>query len=159
LSGRTYARVYHDLVDDPKFSRVYGNDAAFGTWLRMLLLADTMYPSSAPLPRSNSSVRLLIEVGLIQERPGNRYIVSGLEAERERRSTIGRNAVAVRWNNERNANDVLAEQSRTEQNKAGSGANARNGARPDTFMGWKGKGLHDGRHGPECAVCLPLVKS
>jgi hypothetical protein len=151
LSGRTYARVYHDLVDDPKFSRVYGNDAALGTWLRMLLVADAMYPISAPLPRSNSSVRLLIEVGLVEERPGGRYIVHGLEAERERRSTIGRNAVAVRWNNERNTNVVPTEQSKAEHNKS-NGANAPE--QPGSFMGWRGKGLHDGRH-PNCIVCHP----
>lgn len=34
-------------------------------------------------------------------------------------------------------------------------------ARPkaDNFMGWGGKGLHDGRHGPECSVCAPLLQS
>ncbi len=26
-----------------------------------------------------------------------------------------------------------------------------------TFMGWRGKGMHDGRHGASCAVCAPLV--
>lgn len=26
------------------------------------------------------------------------------------------------------------------------------------FMGWGGKGLHDGRHGKSCAVCTPLVR-
>jgi hypothetical protein len=27
----------------------------------------------------------------------------------------------------------------------------------ETFMGWRGKGLHDGRHGPSCQVCAPLL--
>lgn len=27
----------------------------------------------------------------------------------------------------------------------------------DNFMGWRGKGLHDGHHGPECSVCAPLL--
>lgn len=28
---------------------------------------------------------------------------------------------------------------------------------PETFMGWGGKGLHDGRHGSTCSVCAPLL--
>lgn len=28
----------------------------------------------------------------------------------------------------------------------------------DTFMSWRGKGLHDGRH-PDCAVCAPIRKA
>lgn len=29
--------------------------------------------------------------------------------------------------------------------------------KPDTFMSWGGKGLHDGRHGKGCSVCAPLL--
>jgi hypothetical protein len=29
------------------------------------------------------------------------------------------------------------------------------GAAPVTMMGWRGKGFHDGRHGPNCMVCHP----
>lgn len=32
---------------------------------------------------------------------------------------------------------------------------AANGTPPSTFMGWGGKGLHDGRHGRTCIVCFP----
>src|SRR5687767_5883643 len=123
MSDRTYARVYHEIVDDPRFERVYGNDAALGTWLRMLLVADAVYPQSAPMPRRNSQVALLLRVGLIEERPGNRYIVHGLEAERERRSASSRIGAVKRWQSERNANAMpsKAEQSKEEQS---SGANA-----------------------------------
>jgi len=146
LTGRTYSRVYHEIVDDPKFQGVYYDNDTLATWLRMLLVADAMYPHSAPLPRRNRSVRLLIEVGLIAERPNNRYVIAGLEAERERRSDAGRNAAAARW-------ALPVEQSKDEKNKAGSIAS--NGAPPTTFMGWKGAGLHDGRHGATCSVCHP----
>jgi hypothetical protein len=123
VTERTYARVYHEIVDDPRFERIYGNDAALGTWLRMLLVADAVYPQSAPMPRRNSSVTLLLRVGLIEERPNNRYAVHGLQAERERRAASSRIGAVKRWDNERNAKAMpsKAEQSREEQS---SGANA-----------------------------------
>ena len=147
---RTYARVYHGIVDDPRFDRVYDNDAALAQWLRMLLIADALYPTSAPMPRRNSAVTLLIESGLVEERPGNRYVIHGLEAERERRSASARIGAAVRWDSERNANAMLAEHSKAEQNKS-NGANA-----PETFMGYRPKAReHFGQH-PDCHICAPL---
>jgi hypothetical protein len=131
---RTYARVYHEIVDDPKFRRVYHDDAALGTWLRMLLIADQMYPNSAPMPEETPSVAMLLRAGLITKRPGNRYIVTGLEREREMRSQYGRNAAAVRWHSGSNASK--AEQSKAEQ-------------------GMLRGGQHDGRHGETCVVCYP----
>jgi len=47
----------------------------------------------------------------------------------------------------------------------GSGDNSGDGAPsrapdgtypPATYMGWRGKGLHDGRHGRSCMVCFPV---
>jgi len=159
MADRPYSRVYFEIVGHPRFERVYRNPHALGTWLQMLLTADAMYPMTPAMPPRNPTVRLLIDAGLVEERPANCYSMRGLEAERERRSAIGRNAVAVRWNNERTTNVIPAKTSIDEHNKAGS-ANAQNGAPPPTFMGWSGKGLHDGRH-PDCAVCAPLraVKS
>ena len=130
MKPRTYCRVYHEIVDDPKFRRVYHDDAALATWLRMLLVADAMYPASAPMPEITNAVQVLIRSGLIQKRPGNRYIVTGLEREREMRSHSARNAAAVRWQSERNASK--AEQSKAEQSKA-----------------------HLGQH-DNCLVCEPL---
>jgi hypothetical protein len=98
----------------------------------MLLIADAMYPASAPMPEKTASVRILLRAGLIQERPANRYIVTGLEREREMRSQYGRNAAAVRWQSGSNASK--AEQSRAKQGAA-----------------------HDGRHGASCLVCRPLL--
>jgi hypothetical protein len=130
MTARTYARVYHEIVDDPKFRRVYHDSAALGTWLRMLLIADQMYPNTAPMPEETDEVRLLIRCGLITKRPGNRYIVTGLEREREMRSQYGRNAAAVRWQSGSNA-------SKAKQSKA--------------------KQEHDGKHGVSCLVCRPLL--
>lgn len=147
---RNYARVYFEIVEHPRFERVYGNPSALGTWLQMLLTADAMYPMTPPMPPRTPTVRLLIDAGLVIERPGNRYSIRGLEAERERRSSVGRNAAAVRHGSERNANALLAKQSKEEQN---SGANA-----PATMMGFRPKaGYHDGSH-PNCGPCAPLRK-
>jgi hypothetical protein len=137
VTARTYCRVYHEIVDDPKFRRIYHDDAALGTWLRMLLIADQMYPNSAPMPEQTESVDLLLRAGLIKKRPGNRYIVTGLEREREMRSQYGRNAAAVRWQSGSNASK--AEQSKAEQEQGI----------------WKGRGVHDGRCGSDCIVCFP----
>ncbi len=156
MTARTYSRVYQDLVDDPKFARVYGNDAALAAWLRMLLIADAMWPASAPMPRRNSAVTLLIDSGLIEERPGNRYVIKGLQAERERRASSGRIGAAVRWQSERNAT-AMPRRDETSIEKTSNGANASK-ARPNGggFMAWKPKpGLHDGSH-PDCTVCEPL---
>jgi hypothetical protein len=146
-----YARVYHSIVDDPKFERVYGNDKALATWLRMLLVADAMYPTSAPMPHRNPTVQLLIDVGLVVEKSGNRYAIKGLQAERERRSASARNAAAVRWQSKGNA-DAMPR--RDEQSKDEHTASQANGTSP--FMGWRSKpGTHSGQH-PDCAVCAPL---
>ena len=137
VKQRTYCRVYHEIVDDPKFRRVYYDDAALGTWLRMLLMADQMYPNSAPMPEETPQVAMLLRCGLIKRRPGNRYIVTGLEREREMRSQYGRNAAAVRWQSGSNAS--RAEQSKAEQEQG--------------LL--RGNGTHDGRHGNTCLVCFP----
>lgn len=151
MTSGPYARVYHSIVDDPKFRRVYDDDAALSTWLRLLLVADAMYPASAPMPAMTPAVQLLLKVGLIKRRPGNRYIVTGLQAEREKRSENGRNAAALRWHRERNANPVLPDQSKA---KTSNGATASN--EPVTLMGFRPKpGTHAGQHS-ECTVCAPL---
>jgi len=158
-----YSKVYYSIVDDPQFARVY-DTPTLATWLRMLLLADAMYPASAPIGRRNPDVKLLIEVGLVVEKSGNRYTMRGLEAERERRSDAARNAAAMRWQSVRNAETMpsRAEQSRVEQ---GNGQSP-----PQSFMGWKQKQyerlpgeaanpVHDGRHPVTCTVCHPLPRA
>lgn len=154
MTDRPYSRVYWSIVDDPMFERVYDNDHALATWLRMLLLADAMYPASAPMTSRNPTVRLLIDCGLVIPKPGNRYSIRGLDAERERRSAIGRNAAAVRYQRERTAN-AMPRRDETSKDETSNGANA-----PESgpFMGFRPKpkpGSHEGQH-PNCGVCEPL---
>ena len=132
---RPYSRIYHEIADHPRFSGVYANDAALGAWLRMLLIADALWPTSAPMPRKNPTVRLLIECGLVIEKPGDRYTIRGLDAERERRSSIGRNAADKRWQSERNAN-AMPRRDETSKDKTSNGANA---PAPGVFMGMRPK--------------------
>jgi hypothetical protein len=153
VTDRPYSRIYHQIVDDPDFDRVYGNRTALGAWLQMLLTADAMYPASAPMPPRDPTVRLLIASGLIIERPGNRYSVKGLQAERERRSATARNAAAVRWHSKGNA-DAMPRRDETSRDKTSIGANAPT----EPFMGFRPKsapGSHDGQHGETCMVCFP----
>ena len=118
-----YSRVYHSIVDDPMFEKVFDNDRALAQWLRMLLVADAFWPNSAPMTHRNPTVRLLIDVGLVIPRSGNRYTMRGLEAERERRSASARNAAAVRWQSDRNAIAMPRRDETRIEEKRGSHAN------------------------------------
>ena len=157
---RNYARVYYEIVDHPRFERVYGNPSALGTWLQMLLTADAMWPMTPPMPPRTPTVRLLIDVGLVIEKSGNRYSLRGLEAERERRSAVGRNAALVRHGSERTA-DGLPSRAEQSTEKTSNGANA---PVPGTFMGMRPKAtasLDDIRRQDEeawskCADCGKL---
>jgi hypothetical protein len=91
MSGR-YARVYHDLMDDPKFEAVYPDDHRFALWVRLLMAADASYPSPPTIPRrvNGSALAHLVGVGLIDLVPGDRYKVHGLARERADGARIGR---------------------------------------------------------------------
>jgi hypothetical protein len=131
---RNYARVYYEIVDHPRFERVYQNPSALGVWLQLLLTADAMYPMNPPMPSRNPTVRLLIASGLVIEKPGNRYSIRGLEAERERRSAVGRNASRVRHGSERNASGVPSKAEQRTDEKIGADAHI-----PGTFLGFRPK--------------------
>jgi hypothetical protein len=111
VSDGEYARVYHAIVDDPKFVTVYDVDAALATWLRLLIIADQAWPSSAILPGNakQRTVKLLADAGLVDLQPGWRYRIHGLDAEREARSEKARNAAAKRWHSESSATASGAE--------------------------------------------------
>jgi hypothetical protein len=89
------------------------------------------------MPARTKAVKLLIEVGLIVEQPGNRYVVKGLASEREKRSQSGRNAAAVRWH---------------------SGPNASRDETRQDEQGLRNVPVHDGRHA-DCLVCAPMRKA
>ena len=156
---RTYTRVYWSIVDDPAFERVFDNPHALGVWLRMLLIADAMWPATAPMPPRNPSVRLLIASSLVIERPRNRYTIRGLDAERERRSGKARDAAAMRWQSERNADGMpsRAEPSLAKQPNANASNFMRMRQRETVPADPHDRPVpkHDGRHGRSCLACFP----
>lgn len=87
-----YSRIYWSVADDPKFLNVYDDDAAFALWLRLLMAADALWPAPAPLPRSARPKPLakLVDAGIIDLMPGDRYRVHGLDSERNRRATAAK---------------------------------------------------------------------
>ena len=119
-TGATYVRVYHTIVDDERFAEVFHNPVRLGTWLQLLLLADAMYPASAPMPSyaNRPAVKVLVDCGLIEIAEHGQYRVHGLAPERAKRSQIGRNGAAVRWQSDGNA---IGMHSRAEPSKAEQG--------------------------------------
>jgi hypothetical protein len=93
-----YVRVYYRIMDDPKFADVYDDSATLGTWLKLLIHADAIYPTAATLPQGVklALVERLVSAGLVDLLPSHRYRMHGLAAEREQRSEHGRKAALVR---------------------------------------------------------------
>jgi hypothetical protein len=112
-----YVRVYYTILDDPKFESVSGNVAMLGTWLRLLMTADAVWPASADIPvgLSPSKVRVLADCGLVDLMPSHRYRIHGLDSERNARSNAGRIGAAMRWHSEGNADPMP---SKAEHSKA-----------------------------------------
>ncbi len=82
-----YSRVYWSIRDDAKFAAILGDDHHLAAWLRLLIAADMAYPASADLPATarRSSVKALVDAGLVDLVPGGMFRIHGLDAERERR--------------------------------------------------------------------------
>jgi hypothetical protein len=106
--GRRYVRVYYSIVNDDRFAAIYHDARHLGTWLQLLLVADAMYPADSPLPAyiHRASVRVLVEAGLVEERPHQHFRLHGLASERALRSQSARNANAVRWESVRSAKGI-----------------------------------------------------
>lgn len=98
-SDGEYVRVYQSVVDDPRFAGIFEDDHHFATWVRLLMIAEKAWPSSAILPRSarKASIRALEEAGIIELAAGDRYRIHGLDPERQRRSDHARTAAEARW--------------------------------------------------------------
>jgi hypothetical protein len=82
------------------------DDALLGAWVRLLIVADAVYPAAPPVPRaiSDSALATLTEAGRIQRLPGDFYRVPAVNEERRagsERGRIGGLASAVRAERER----------------------------------------------------------
>jgi hypothetical protein len=119
-TGAGYVRVYHTIVDDERFADVFHSPVRLGTWLQLLLLADALYPASAPLPpyANRQAVKALVDCGLIELADHGQYRVHGLASERAKRSQTGRNGAAMRWHSDGTAESMHP---RAEPNRAEPG--------------------------------------
>ena len=146
VADNPYTRVYHSIVDDPKFAAIYDDDHRLATWLRLLIVAEQAYPASANIPTGThrASVAALADCGLIDLGTGSRYRVHGLASERDMRSQSARNAAAVRWHSNGNTGGMLDETRRDEhrQDKTSQGVKPSGGG---SRINGGGKPLDDER--------------
>jgi hypothetical protein len=101
---RPFVRVYHeDLMRD--YPAVYSDDQALALWLRLLVIADKMWPSLPELPRSarGRGMVLLTQAKLVTLVPPNYYRIRGYESERQSRQDAARIGAAKRWHGKGNA--------------------------------------------------------
>lgn len=114
-SDRHYVRVYHDdLMRD--YPGAWSDDTALATWLRLLVIADKMWPALAELPRSvrPRALRALVAAGLVELVGAHGYRIRGLDAERSQRRDAARNAAASRWHGAESMPNTESEPSHTD---------------------------------------------
>ncbi len=94
-----YARIYQSIWTDPRFETIIDSDLRLGTWVRLLLLAEAAWPQDAAVPQtiSQRALNALETCGLVELKRAGMYRIHGLDAERQRRSEHGREAVKRRW--------------------------------------------------------------
>ena len=82
-----YSRVYWIVRRDPRLATIYGNDANFAAWTRLLIAADMAWPAPADIPASTkrAALKALEDAGVIEIIPGGLFRFHGLDAERGRR--------------------------------------------------------------------------
>ena len=103
MADRKFARLYYDQFME-EFGDIYADDAALSAWIRMLVLAEKMWPIHPEVPRAvkQSALRKLIDADLIRVR-GETYSVRGYDAERRQRAKASRIGAAARWSANGNA--------------------------------------------------------
>jgi hypothetical protein len=103
-----YSRLYWSVMDDDKFDGIRDDARLFGSWALLLVVADMAWPAPAYVPPtvSRSSMRRLVDCGLVDALPGHRFRLHGLDKERGLRSDAARIAAAVRWHPTSNADDM-----------------------------------------------------
>lgn len=99
MTDGPYVRVYAAILTDEKFADVIFDDQALAWWLRLLIAADTAFPTPVMLPRAvpDEVVRKLADRQIIDLLPNDLFTVHGLAAERELRAKRGRAGADARW--------------------------------------------------------------
>lgn len=132
MASGPYSRVYWSVIDDPEFESVYEDDAAFALWVRLLLIADQAWPSSAHMPRTAKARALarLTDAGLVRVASGGRYTIRGMDKERGLRQQSARNAAALRWHSNGNADPMpRREEKKREEERANETVDSKRRAR------------------------------
>jgi hypothetical protein len=104
MAEGSWVRVYHeDLIAN--YAVVWDDDRALAAWLRLLVLADKLWPSPAELPRGISRPVLdkLVKAKLVQLVVPHRFRLRGLDAQRQRQRDAAKVAADARWNADGNA--------------------------------------------------------
>jgi hypothetical protein len=97
-ADRRWVRVYDDDLRRD-YPQVWHDDRALATWLRLLSIADKMWPTIPELPRAvrPAALSTLTECGLVEILPEHCYRIRGHDAERTKRRNAASNAAALRW--------------------------------------------------------------
>lgn len=158
-----YVLVFHeDLIAN--FPQVWDSDRLLATWLRLLALADKLWPSPAELPRgvSPAAVKSLTEAGLLDVLPKHRFTVRGLDAWRKRKQDAARNAAETRWGNAEGNADSNATGNALPSPKAmprtDAGAHPQSGPRSGAGNGLGSPELGVGREDPEWPAMVWLAE-
>lgn len=98
-----YARVYYDAIAiDEKFEGIRHDRDLMGSWLLLLIEAEKAWPAPAFRPPTSwvpaKHVSKFSERGIIDLDPDGRFVMHGLNAERQSRSDKARDAATQRWN-------------------------------------------------------------
>ncbi len=90
-SGSDYSRLYHSILDDPKFATVYPDDRAWALYTRLLMAADAAWPTRVAMPRSAGkyAIRVLVEAEVITL-SGDLVTIPALAKERAHRYGKGK---------------------------------------------------------------------
>jgi hypothetical protein len=109
-----YTRVYYRVLNDPKFAGM--SSAAWGHWVRLLVIADGMYPAPAPVPRwvEDGPMKELQERGIIDLEGEDYFRIHGMTGERATRSEAATFAADVRHVGQAEAERRRAERIRTQ---------------------------------------------
>src|SRR4051794_23760228 len=101
---RNHLRVYYSKFRR-EFPDVWADAAQLGTWVQLMAIAEQMWPDRPEVPRAvrGGPLTRLVDAGVVAILPGHHFAMRGLDAERTRRSDAGRNAAALRWHSEGNA--------------------------------------------------------
>jgi hypothetical protein len=95
---RPFVRVYHDDLQRD-YPGIWDDDRLLANWLRLLVVADKLWPAPGEVPRSirRRILEALVETKIVSLLPLDRFKIRGLDTERQARSDRARAAAEGRW--------------------------------------------------------------